>query len=99
MDKRKKLVNLALTAVVSSGLAVASTQAVAASHTQMEKCYGVAKAGMNDCGGPGTGHSCHGQAKTSGDKNEWLYLPKGTCDKLVNGSTTPGGQDSQNGNS
>lgn len=51
---------------------------------EMEKCYGVAKAGKNDCA---TGaHSCAGNSKADGEG--WLNAPKGLCDKLVGGSTT-----------
>lgn len=49
-----------------------------------EKCAGVAKAGKNDCGA--NGHSCAGQAKVDSDANEWVYMPKGVCDKIVGGS-------------
>jgi len=56
-----------------------------------EKCYGVVKAGMNDCGVGGV-HSCANQSAQEGCASEWVYLPKGTCDKIVGGSTTaPGG--------
>jgi len=96
MEKQKKLVMLALAAVVSTGLTVASGQAMAAGKMKMEKCYGIAKAGMNDCGGKGTGHSCQGQSKVNGEKNDWLMVPKGTCNKIVGGSTTPGGNSSDN---
>lgn len=52
-----------------------------------EKCYGVAKAGKNDCAA--NGHSCAGQSKTDAGGKEWVQLPKGTCEKIVGGSTTP----------
>lgn len=52
-----------------------------------EKCYGVAKAGSNDCAA--NGHGCAAQAKADGDKKEWITVPKGTCNKLVGGSLTP----------
>ena len=51
-----------------------------------EKCYGVAKAAKNDCAAPS--HSCQGMAKKDGDTQEWITVPKGTCEKLVNGSLT-----------
>lgn len=51
-----------------------------------EKCYGVAKAGKNDCGA--NGHSCAGQAAKDADGKEWIYVPKGTCEKIVGGSLT-----------
>lgn len=72
------------------GLALAAAVAVAEgaearSSGKMEKCYGVSKAKMNDCGA--AKHSCAGHAKTDGDKAEWIYLPKGACARLVGGST------------
>jgi uncharacterized membrane protein len=51
-----------------------------------EKCYGVAKAARNDCAAPS--HSCSGQSKKDGDTKEWISVPKGTCERLVNGSLT-----------
>jgi len=83
----KKVVSAALAGVVTLGLASAGNVAKAAT-PEMEKCYGVAKAGMNDCGVPG-GHACAGQSKTDAGGTDWIYVPKGTCDKLVNGSTEP----------
>lgn len=44
-----------------------------------EKCYGVAKAGKNDCGT--ASHSCAGMAKTDNDPNEWVSMPKDACEK------------------
>lgn len=76
------------TKFMASAAAAAMVFSVAATDAQAkenEKCYGVAKAGKNDCGTPE--HSCAGQAKTDGDPQEWVYLPKGTCDKIVGGST------------
>lgn len=90
MKNHSKLVSLTLAAVISSGLAVASGQAMAATKMKIEKCYGVAKAGMNDCGGKATGHSCQGQSKLNGDPNDWLLVLKGNCGKIVGGSTVPG---------
>lgn len=50
---------------------------------EMEKCGGIVKAGMNDCGA--NGHACAGQAKVDNDPGEWLKLPKGTCEKIAGG--------------
>ena len=44
-----------------------------------EKCYGVAKAGQNDCANLAGTHSCAGQSKVDNDKGEWKYVAKGTC--------------------
>lgn len=51
-----------------------------------EKCYGIAKAGQNDCANLNGTHSCAGQSKVSNDVNEWKYVAKGTC-KTMNGKT------------
>ncbi len=48
-----------------------------------EKCAGIVKAGMNDCGS--SKHQCGGMAKTDGDPEEWIFVPEGTCEKLVGG--------------
>ncbi len=48
-----------------------------------EKCTGIAKAGMNDCGT--SKHSCAGQASKDNDAEEWVYVPKGTCEKIAGG--------------
>ncbi|MBI3676982.1 MAG: DUF2282 domain-containing protein [Proteobacteria bacterium] len=55
----------------------------------MEKCYGVALAGKNDCkAGPGT--TCAGTSKIDYQSNSWKLVPKGTCTNI----TTPVGQGS-----
>jgi uncharacterized membrane protein len=89
MDKKlvkKTLINTALVAIVSTGMALTVAPAHAA---EMEKCYGVAKAGKNDCGGPGTGHACAGQQKVDSDPDDWMLLPKGTCERIVGSGLTP----------
>ena len=54
-----------------------------------DKCYGIAKAGMNDCAaGPGT--SCAGTSTTDGQKNAWSYVIAGSCEKIVGGSLAEG---------
>lgn len=52
-----------------------------------EKCYGVAKAGENDCAS--AAHSCAGQAKKDKDPSDWKNVAKGTCEKM-GGSLKPG---------
>lgn len=70
-------------ASLSVFVAGAAMMAPTASAGSSEKCAGIVKAGQNDCGA--NGHSCAGQAKTDGDKNEWIAVPKGTCSKIVGG--------------
>ena len=52
-----------------------------------EKCYGVAQAGKNDCAT--ATHSCAGTATKAGDPASWVYVPAGTCDKIVGGHMAP----------
>lgn len=77
--KTQNLVSSALAAALSLGL-VAQAQA-ADEKAAKEKCYGIAKAGQNDCASANGSHSCAGQAKTDKDANEWKYVAKGTCEK------------------
>ena len=52
-----------------------------------EKCFGVAKAGKNDC--QTANSSCAGTSKRDQQGDAWIYMPAGACDKLVGGSTQP----------
>jgi uncharacterized membrane protein len=79
---------------VAAILAVATAQHVAAAEDKskpMEKCYGIAKAGQNDCGT--ARHSCAGKAAKDNAPDEWKYVPKGTCEKLGGKSASSGGAD------
>jgi uncharacterized membrane protein len=68
----------------SAILATCQNQAMA-KESSMEKCAGVVKAGKNDCADLKNAHSCAGEAKVDGNKDEWILLPKGTCERLVGG--------------
>lgn len=65
--------------------AIASTPAIA-KNEKMEKCYGVVKAEKNDCADAKSAHSCAGEAKMNGSKSEWIFLPAGSCEKIVGGT-------------
>ncbi len=82
-DKRT-LVSAAIVGLVTLGC-VASVQAVPDQPKQWEKCAGIAKAGMNDCGSLDGKHSCSGQSTRDNDDNEWVYVPEGTCTKITGG--------------
>jgi len=47
-----------------------------------ERCYGIAKAGQNDCANLSNTHSCAGQSKADNDADEWKYVAKGTCKEM-----------------
>lgn len=85
MSNSKQLKTAIVSAVVAAGLTVGAHQAMAAK-PGFEKCYGVVRAGKNDCGTKT--HACAAQAKKDGMKDEWMYMPKGFCERIVNGSTT-----------
>ena len=77
MTDSKKLAQTAFAAVLALGLAGAGTAAAA----DMEKCYGVAKAGHNDCAaGPGT--SCAGTSTRDYQGNAWKLVKKGSCTSI-----------------
>lgn len=70
------ILSSALTCVLAAGLvAPASAQS-------KEKCFGIAKAGQNDCGNLSGTHSCAGQSKVDNAPDEWKYVAKGSCKDL-----------------
>jgi len=87
-DKRTLLKSTAL-ALLCAAAATATVPAHAAKEG-MEKCAGIAKAGKNDCGT--SKHACAGQATKDGDAEEWVYVPTGTCDKIVGGKVLKSGR-------
>ena len=82
------LKNLTVAAAVGSLLALGSVAASADDMAGKEKCYGVAKAGKNDCAT--AKHGCATEVKKDRDPQEWITVPTGTCEKIAGGSTTPG---------
>ena len=52
-----------------------------------EKCYGIVKAGLNDCATASA--SCAGSATKDNQRDAFLFLPKGTCEKIVGGQLNP----------
>lgn len=86
MMKTTTLLSTAMATMIAFGALTGTTQA-ADDKAATEKCYGIAKAGKNDCAA--NGHSCAGQAKKDADGKEWVKLPAGTCDRIVGGSKSP----------
>ncbi len=83
MSQNRQIIASALASVFALGLASASAGAFAADDAKAkEKCYGIVKAGQNDCANLSGSHSCAGQSKTDMDANEWKYVAKGTCKDL-----------------
>lgn len=65
------------------GAALGFGTAAHAGEAEKEKCYGIVKAGKNDCAA--NGHACAGQAKADANAKEWVAVPAGTCERLVGG--------------
>ena len=76
----------AISSLLTLGAAAFATPTLAADKADMEKCYGVAKAGKNDCAG--AAHACSGQSKMDAQGKDWISVPKGTCERLAGGSLT-----------
>ena len=83
MSKSISKAGTVVASMLAVGMMVGTGEANAAK-AGFEKCQGIVKAGMNDCGT--SKHKCSGNAATDGDAEEWLYVPEGTCDKIVGGS-------------
>jgi uncharacterized membrane protein len=80
MSNRNSLYLLA----VSSALAIAGAAAssvAAAADGDMEQCAGIIKAGKNDCAT--SANACHGHVEKDATPEAWIYLPKGTCERLA----------------
>ena len=66
---------------LAAGIALALSSPTQAQSAPQEKCYGVAKAGQNDCAaGPGT--SCAGTSTRDYQGDAWKLVPAGTCEKI-----------------
>ncbi len=86
MKNRQALIAAALATVCATASTVASA-AQDKPAAEKEKCYGIAKAGQNDCA-TGT-HGCSNQAKTDNMAGEWKFVAKGTCEKTGGKTTAP----------
>ena len=72
---RQALVAAALAGLGVAGMSIAHAE-------DMVQCYGIAKAGQNDCGSKTGVHGCAGEAKVDKDEGDFKIVPKGTCLKL-----------------
>ena len=86
MSNKSPLIATAISSLMILGASGIASQAMAA-EGDMEKCFGVAKAGKNDC--QTANSSCAGTSKTDGQADAWLFVPAGTCEKLTGGNLEP----------
>jgi uncharacterized membrane protein len=85
MSTSQQVIRGAIAGLLALGVVAAGGQASAAAGDS-EKCAGIAKAGKNDCGTSKS--SCAGTAKTDRDGEAWVFVPKGTCEKIAGGTVT-----------
>jgi uncharacterized membrane protein len=88
MNKSDLLARSAIMSLLAAGAMAVNHPVSAAEKPPMEKCYGIAKAHKNDCAVKNSSHSCAGQATKNGEKDAFVYVPKGACEKIVGGSLT-----------
>lgn len=74
-------VRLAIGSLCAAGAFAVATPALADAKDGMEQCAGIVKAGKNDCAT--STNQCHGHVTTDANPEAWVYLPKGTCARLV----------------
>ena len=89
MNKKLLFGSAILTAVTLAAATATKVPVAAAQDAAPEKCYGIAKAGKNDCAA-GAGTSCAGTSTTDSQKNAWMYVLAGSCEKIVGGSLQEG---------
>jgi uncharacterized membrane protein len=85
MKKAHLLVASAVVASLSLPLASHAEGPAPKPKFEAEKCFGIAKAGKNDCQTATT--SCAGTSRRDAQKDAWIYVPAGTCERVVNGSS------------
>ena len=78
---QRLIASSALASILALGL-LSGASAADEKTAGKEKCFGIAKAGQNDCANLSGTHSCAGQNKVDNGADEWKYVGKGTCAKL-----------------
>ena len=89
MSKKSKVLKSLSVITTAAAISVTTSQVANADKNEKEKCYGIVKAGQNDCASSDGAHLCHGGAKADSLGTEWILLPKGLCERITNGSTKP----------
>jgi len=82
MNRQQSLIRFAIGSVLALSGAAFATTAMAADNDK-EQCAGIIKAGKNDCAT--ATNACHGHVESDASPDAWIYVPKGTCERLVGG--------------
>ena len=86
--KKRLVITTALAAAFATPALLSAQKPAPTPSFKAEKCYGIAKAGKNDCASTGN-NSCGGTSKLNSDAKAWIYVPEGYCERIVGGSKTP----------
>lgn len=87
MDKTS-IKDILIKSTITALLTLATTQTTLANQDDgTEKCYGIVKAGLNDCST--AKQSCAGSATKDNQPDAFIFVPKGLCNKIVGGALKP----------
>jgi len=78
--KHQTTIQVAIAGLFALGVASGTAGGAVAAEASKDKCYGIAKAGQNDCASGK--HACAGQSTVDNDPLSWKYVAKGTCEKM-----------------
>lgn len=85
MKNTTTIIHSALAGALALGM-FSNASAEAAKHAGEEKCAGIVKAGVNDC--TTSANACHSHVEVDAHPEAWIWVPKGTCDKIVGSHIT-----------
>ena len=80
MNRNDHVLRFAVSSLVAVG-ALAIGESALADAPAMEQCAGIVKAGANDCAT--STNACHSHVTTDRSPEAWVYLPKGTCERIA----------------
>jgi uncharacterized membrane protein len=85
--KQQAAIQAAIAGLLALGVATLVSAQPVPTQPGKDKCYGIAKAGQNDCAAGK--HACAGQSTVDNDPVSWKYVAKGTCEKIGGKTTAP----------
>jgi uncharacterized membrane protein len=85
MNTNKKIVAIAAALALGMSMTASADDGDSLENPQLEKCYGISNAGMNDCAS--NAHGCAGKGSMDAGSGDWIFLPAGTCQKIYGGHT------------
>jgi uncharacterized membrane protein len=80
-EMKMKTIHMAALAVSLTAVAAAASAEPVRPQPGMDKCYGISRAGQNDCAA-GAGTSCAGTSRRDYQGNAWKYVARGSCTRI-----------------